>query len=66
MTRTKRPRPAVMTPAELRAIIEASGLTQGEFAERLGVTRTTVCRWLSKWTPISRPNAEMIRREFAK
>ena len=48
MTRSRRkkePKPAAMTPGEFRAILERSGLTQGQFAERIGYTREMVNRW---------------------
>lgn len=34
-----------MTPGELRDIRKAAGLTQGELAQRLSVTRKTVVNW---------------------
>lgn len=60
-TMPARPQPAHMTPAELRTLIEAAGLTQGEAADKLGVTRPTVVRWLSGYTPIGKANANLIR-----
>lgn len=59
-----RPRPAHMTPQQFREIIEAAGVTQGEAAERLGVTRQTVVRWLGNSTPIDKANATLIRATF--
>lgn len=53
-----------MTPDEFREILEAAGVKQGEAAERLGVTRQTVVRWLSNFTPIGRANANLIRLTF--
>ena len=61
MTRTKRPRPAVMTPAEFVTIIESASLTPSEAAVRLSVTRQTVWRWMTGRTPISRQGATFIR-----
>lgn len=34
-------------PAELRRIIEAAGLSGTDVAERVGVARSTACRWLA-------------------
>jgi DNA-binding transcriptional regulator YiaG len=53
-------RQAAMTPDAFRALIRSAGMTQGEVAESLGVVRTTVVRWLSGKTPISRANARLI------
>ena len=34
-----------------KAVISASGLTQREIAERMGVTETSICRWNKNgWT----------------
>lgn len=63
-TKRKRPRPAAMTPAELRALIAASGLTQGEAAERLGITRQTAWMWTTGRTPISRQAVALIKATF--
>lgn len=59
-----RQKAAHMTPEQFRAILEASSLTQGEAADKLGVTRQTVVRWLSGFTPIIRANANLIRLTF--
>jgi transcriptional regulator with XRE-family HTH domain len=61
-----RPNKAGMTPQQLRQIIEAAGITQAQAAERLGVRRNTVVRWLMGHTPISKPMAFLIRHEFKK
>lgn len=53
-----------MTPDEFRTILDAAGLKQGEAAERLGVTRQTVVRWLGNVTPIGKANANLIRLTF--
>lgn len=34
-----------MSPDEFRKIRKAAGLTQGEMAKRLGVSRLTICNW---------------------
>ncbi len=34
-----------MTPRQVTAVIAASGLDKGQFAERLGVSLRTVYRW---------------------
>ena len=57
----KGPRAAAMTPAELRRLIAASGRTITDAAERLGLARTTVTRWLNGSTPIGRAQAREIR-----
>lgn len=59
-TMPPKPRPAAMSPAKLRAIIKASGMSQTKAAKALGVARQTVTRWLSNHTPISRANARLI------
>lgn len=64
MTGTKRARPAAMTPAELRALIEKAGLTNPEFAERLGITRQTAWMWTTGRTPISRQAQALILSVF--
>jgi len=38
--------------AELRALIEMSGLTQGQAAERLGVTRRSMTNYLDPEQPV--------------
>jgi hypothetical protein len=57
----RRPRPAVMTPDEFRAPLDASGLTQAGAADRLGVTGATVFNWLEGHTPITEDRAALIR-----
>lgn len=63
MTRTMpaRPNDPHMTGADLRALIAAAGLKQGEAAGKLGVARTTVIRWLNGSTPIGKANATLIK-----
>lgn len=51
-----------MTPRQFRGII--AGVKQGEAAERLGVSRQTVVRWLSGFTRINAANANLIRLTF--
>ncbi len=66
MIGTMPPEPAsqAMKPREFRDIIEAAEITQEEAAERLGVSRPTVVRWLSGRTPISKSKAKLIRAVF--
>lgn len=60
-TMPRQPRRAAMGKEEFRALIESSGLKQGEAAEKLGVARQTVVRWLSGKTPISKQAAVFIK-----
>ena len=60
-----RPNKAAMTPKQFRELIDASGLTQQQVADRLGVSRNTVVRWLMGKVPISRAFANLIRLSFA-
>lgn len=54
-----------MTPTELRRLIKAAGLaTQGEAAERIGVHRNTISRWLNRDTPIHQAAAALIRERL--
>lgn len=53
-----------MTPERLREILEASGLTQRQAAERLGVNKSTLTRWLSGQCPISQANATLIKAKL--
>jgi DNA-binding transcriptional regulator YiaG len=57
----RRPRPAVMTPDEFRALLDASGLTQAAAAVRLGVAGATVFNWLEGHTLITADRAALIR-----
>ena len=41
-----------MTPNELKATIRLLGLTQQALADRLGIQRNTVVRWLMGVNPI--------------
>jgi transcriptional regulator with XRE-family HTH domain len=41
-----------MTGEELRRAIGAFGMTQAAFADKMGVTRSTVYRWLSGQLPV--------------
>ena len=36
-----------MTPEQLRNIIDALGITQGEMARRMGVNQRTIVKWLA-------------------
>lgn len=53
-----------MTPIQLRAAIEQSGLTKEQFADALGVELRTVNRWLSEDRKISRSIALLIELTF--
>lgn len=64
MTGTKRARPAAMTPAELRSLIAAAGLTRLQVAALLGVSPVTVWRWLNGHTVISRKVAAFVKAEI--
>lgn len=59
-------KPSAMTAEEFRTLLGSLGLKQGEAADRLGVDRRTVVRWLSGDTPISPANALLIRVTFGK
>jgi DNA-binding transcriptional regulator YiaG len=50
-----------MTAAELRRLIATTGMTNPEFAERLGITRQTAWMWATGRTPISRQAAALIK-----
>jgi DNA-binding transcriptional regulator YiaG len=50
-----------MRGAECRRLRRALGLTQVEFAERLGVTGNTVARWERDEMTIREPMAKLIR-----
>lgn len=50
-----------MTHADLRAARKALGLTQTEFAARLGVHWTTVSRWENGRLPISKRVAMAVK-----
>lgn len=50
-----------MTGLEVRAIREARGETQLQFAERLGVAEHTVWRWENGRSPVSHPFPIVIR-----
>ena len=53
-----------MTPRQLKAIIEATGLDKDRFAARLGVTVRTLYRWLAADAPISAAFAALIEKKF--
>lgn len=48
-----------MTPSEIKAIIESTGLTQEQFAQLVGVTLTTINNWVNGRT---KPVGLSIRR----
>ena len=50
-----------MSPKELRAIIEALDVSQGKFAEMIGVTRPTVVGYLNERSIIPGPVAILSR-----
>jgi transcriptional regulator with XRE-family HTH domain len=50
-----------MTAKDFGTLVKRTGLTQLAAAEKLGVTRRTVARWLSGETPISKRNAHYIK-----
>lgn len=60
-------RTAAMTASELRDLMKrAGGLTQVQLADKLGINRTTVSRWLNDQTPINAANAAFIRAALRK
>jgi transcriptional regulator with XRE-family HTH domain len=59
-----RPNEAAMSPEQFRELCEASGLSQQEVADMLGVDRITVWRWANGKTPIGRMQATAIRAAF--
>lgn len=58
------PRKSAMTPDQLRARIDASGLSVSAFARLLGVDRGTVHRWLSGMHAIDSGSAALIREKL--
>lgn len=52
------------TPARIRALRERLGLTQAQFAARLGTTRNTVARWTMA-APVMTPSADACLRLLA-
>lgn len=50
--------PAKPTPAYLRALREGLGLTQAEFAGRVGVDKMTIARW--EWGQLSPRRAKVL------
>ena len=58
----KDPRLAQMPPEELRIAMQKLGYrTQGEFAESIGVSRSSVGLWLEGKIGVPRPVAMLIR-----
>lgn len=55
-----------MTSTELKQIVADSGLTQLEFATKLGVRRATVNEWLNDKKPIGKMSAQLIEMKFKK
>lgn len=58
------PQPAVMTPEEFRALLDAAGLTEKRAAKVLGVHPSTVHRWQNGETPITIDRAALIRERI--
>lgn len=64
-----------MSGQELRALIAEYGLSQGQFAELVGIHRNTVSRWLTyeadgagktiRGTPIDAANALLVHARLA-
>ena len=46
-----------MSPEELKELIERAGITQAEAADKIGVHRITINRWLNGRESISAKNA---------
>lgn len=55
-----------MKPTTLRALLKTNKLSISKAAERLGISRVTLHRWLNGSTPISRANAALIEQTFPK
>ncbi len=56
------PRPAAMTPAQLRDLMTQAGIaSQRELADLAGVHRVTLCRWASGVKPIPNYYAALFR-----
>jgi transcriptional regulator with XRE-family HTH domain len=51
-----------VTPAELKRIREALGMTQASLAESLGVTKSAVSRWEAGLRGIPEPAARLAER----
>ena len=66
MTTTRRPKPAAMAPITLRRMIAGAELSITDAADKLGVSRQTVYRWLRGEITISRSAAALIRETFLK
>ena len=60
------PRKAAMKPDELQRLLDKNDLNQSTGAERLGVNRRTVIRWLQGTTPIRPASAALIRNTLGK
>lgn len=65
-TMPAQPNKAYMTQNEFRDLLRDADLKQGAAADELGVSRQTVVRWLSGYTPISKANAMLIRSVLKK
>ena len=55
-----------MTPAQLREIIGRLDLTISEAADKIGIHRVTLHKWLRGSTPISAASAALINANMVK
>jgi transcriptional regulator with XRE-family HTH domain len=53
-----------MQPSELKALIEAAGLTLGQAAEHLYISRTTLWRWLNSTRTLGPRESAFVREKF--
>lgn len=63
-TMPSEPRPAAMTPEELKRLVAEAGYAESspaDVAKLIGIARNTYWRWLTGKTPISRGNALLVR-----
>lgn len=61
-----KPQADLMTPAELRALIEAADLAMLEACEKLGVRDRTLRGYLAGESPVPRPVAALARILWSK
>lgn len=54
-----------MKPEELKSLLKANGMNQTTGAEKIGVSRHTVFRWVNGSVPISAGQALLIRSKLA-
>lgn len=62
----KKPRPASMSPGEVKKIRESLGLTQDGMAAELGVQPLAISRWETGSTPVSQSRAMAIQALVAR